>query len=473
MAASYLHGVETIELKNGNISVSVVKSAVIGLVGISPSGPKQQLVLVNNPTDAAQFGSPLTGLNIPQALAAIFAQGAGTVLVVNIWDETAMATTVTAEVTGAVADRKTKTAFNPVGATAPVVKDSTGATTYVADTDYTIDEYGNIVCLGSTIAEGATLKITYKKLNASGVTASLLIGGIDGTTNVRTGYSCFVDAFNTFGFKPKIFISPGYSSLNTLATAMISVADQYKGFAYLDAPAGTTVTAAIAGRGPLGTINFNTSSKRARLFFPMLKAYDKATDAIINVPYSQYAAGLRAAVDNNEGYWISASNHEIKGITGTERLISAAVNDASTDANLLNEKGITTVFNSFGTGLRMWGNRSASFPTDTTPSNFECVQRTADIMHESIELAMLQFVDSPITQATIDSIRASVNAFIRTLISRGALVDGECTYDSALNSPTELAAGHIVFSLNFMPPTPAERITFNSFIDINLLKSLK
>jgi uncharacterized protein len=471
MAASYLHGVETIELTNGTITVSVVKSAVIGLVGISPKGDTQKLVLVNNPTQAAQFGSPLTGLNIPQALNAIFAQGAGTVLVVNIWDETAMATAVTAEAV-VVANRKATTAFNPVGAAAPVVTNSGATVTYVAGTDYTINDYGVITILNTAIAEGATLKVTYKKLNGAGVTASLIIGGIDGTSEARTGFSCFVDAYNTFGFKPKIFISPGYSSLNTVAAAMISVADLYKGIAYLDAPAGTTVTAAIAGRGPLGTINFNTSSKRAKLHFPMLKAYDAATDSIINTPYSQWAAGVRAAVDNNEGYWVSSSNHEIKGILGTERPISAAINDATTDANLLNEKGITTIFNSFGTGLRLWGNRSAAFPTSGAPSNFECVQRTMDIMHESIELAMLAYVDKPIIQATIDSVRASVNAFIRTLISRGALVDGECTYDPALNSTTELAAGHIIFSIDAMPPPAMERITFNSFIDINLLKSL-
>ncbi len=473
MAANYLHGVETIELLNGTVPISVVKSAVIGLVGISPSGPKQTLTLVNNAQDAAQFGPPLTGLNIPQALDAIFKQGAGTVLVVNIWDETAMATTVTDEVSAAVASRKVKTAFNPVGAAAVVVKNSAGSTTYTVGTDYTIDVYGNLVILNAAITDGLTLKFTYKKLNAAGVIAALVIGTVDGSTEARTGFKCFVDSYNLFGFKPKIFIAPGYSSLNTVAVEMIAQADLHKAFAYLDAPAGTTVAGAIAGRGPASTINFITASKRARLFFPMLKAYDIATDTIIDTPYSQWAAGVRAAVDSNEGYWISASNHEIKGILGTERKISAAINDATTDANLLNEKGITTVFNSFGTGLRLWGNRSASFPASTAPSNFENVQRTADIMHESIELAMLQFVDKPITQAVIDSVRASVNAFIRSLISRGAIVDGKCTYNPALNSAPELAAGHVLFSLDFMPPTPMERITFNSFIDINLLASIK
>lgn len=83
--------------------------------------------------------------------------------------------------------------------------------------------------------------------------------------------------------------------------------------------------------------------------------------------------------------------------------------------NQLNEAGILTVFSSFGTGFRTWGNRSAAWPSVTHPRNFINVRRTADVLHESLEYAMLQFIDQPITEALIDAIVESVNAFIRTL----------------------------------------------------------
>lgn len=473
MSANYLHGAEIIELPNGTVPISVVKSAVVGLVGIAPKGALNELILVKNPTDAAALGAQLTGFSIPQALDAIFKQGAGTVLVVNVFDPATHVSVVTAE-SVVVTNRKTKLAYAPVGSTLPVVTNSGATVTYVAGTDYTIDDYGTITILAAigTIAEAATLKVTYYKLNAAAITASLINGTIDGTTEARSGFKCFVDAYNTFGFKPKLLIAPKYSSLNTVATNMIAEAETYKAFCLLDAPASTTVGVAIAGRGPAGAINFYTSSDRAILCYPMVKRYNPITDSNENVPYSQFLAGVMCANDYNNGYWFSPSNKEIKGIVGLERPISAAINDASTDANALNEVGITTTFNSFGTGIRTWGNRSAAFPTSTAPTNFIAVKRTCDIIHESVELAMLQFIDSPITNGLIDSIRESVNSFIRTLISRGALVDGVCTYDPALNPPTEIAAGHLLFSLNIMPPTPAERITFNSFVDITLLKSL-
>ena len=54
---------------------------------------------------------------------------------------------------------------------------------------------------------------------------------------------------------------------------------------------------------------------------------------------------------------------------------------------------------------------------------------------------MLQFIDFPIDNGLIDSISESVNAFIRTLIGRGALIDGKCYYNPDKNPVTEIANG--------------------------------
>jgi phage tail sheath protein FI len=469
---AFLHGVETIELTSGPVSVTVVRSGVIGLVGIAPKGPINTLTLVSSQSDAAQFGEELTGFSIPQALAAIQANGAATVLVVNVFDPDTMVTAVTSEVLTAVASRKTKLAFAPVGTT-PVIKDVTDVTTYVAGTDYTIDDFGNITILAAigTIAEGAVLHATYEKLDASAITAAVINGTNSG--GVRTGFKCFLDAYNSFGFRPKILIAPGYSSVNAVASAMISEADYYKAVCLLDAPTATTVAGAITARGPAGTLNFYTSSDRAILLEPgNLKAYDKATDATVNRPFSQFYAGVMAKNDETNGYWTSPSNKEIKGtLNAAEFPVTAAINDSTTEANQLNAIGICTVFASGASGLRTWGNRSAAFPSVTHVKNFIPVRRTADIVHESIEEAMLQFQDEPITDGVIDSVRLTVQAFINTLIGRGALYPGSTVlFDQAKNPSTQLAAGQAVWTVVFASPPPLERMTFESFIDINLIK---
>jgi uncharacterized protein len=474
--ANYLHGVETIELNIGPRPISVVKSAVIALVGIAPEGPRQTLTLVQTQSDAAQFGAKLPGFNIPKALEAIQRQGAGTVIVVNVFNPETHTEAVTE--TKTVVNGKFRTTDAPIidavlGYALVLTNGETGddLVTYVPGTDYTVNKFGDVtIVAGGAISEGATITCIYRKLDGTAVANADIIGSIDSDTGARTGFKLYELMFNQFGFNPRILIAPGYSSQKAIAEEMISKAVKFRGHTLLDRKTGTP-TAALAARGNV-TESFGTSSKRAVLCYPGVKAYDDYSQADEVQPYSQFMAGVIAATDNTDGYWFSPSNREVRGITGLAVAITAAVNDPQTEANLLNEAGIVTLFNTFGTGLRTWGNRSAAFPTSTAPSNFIAVQRTADILHESLELAMLQFIDQPINNALIDAIRDSVNGFIRTLIQRGAIIDGECTYDPAKNPPTQVAAGQLVFDIAFMPPTPAERITFESFIDINLLANL-
>ena len=407
MPANFLHGVETIEIDKGPRPIRQVKTAVVGLIGTAPSGPINTPTIVLSEKDAAVFGS-ITAANsaghtIPQALDAIFDHGAGTVIVVNVFD--------------------------------PAVHTVTGES-------------------GKTP-----------------IAASHIIGGVT-ASGQRTGLKALDDTYSLFGFNAKILIAPGYATLTAVTTELIAMADKLRAVALIDAPAGLTVQQAIQGRGTSGTINFNTSSARAVLCYPHLKVYDPRLDAERLEPMSSRLAGVMCKTDMERGYWWSPSNQEFSGIVGVERPITARVNDPNSEANALNEAGIVTVFNSFGTGFRVWGNRSAAWPSVSHPKNFINVRRTADVLHESIEYAMLQFIDRPINDALIDDIKGSVNAFIRTLVGRGALIDGACTYDPAKNPPTELAAGHLTFDLTFMPPTPAERISFESFIDINLLRGL-
>lgn len=407
MPASYLHGVETIEIEKGARTIRTVKTAVVGLVGTAPIQDVEdeyktinEPVLISSDVDAVKyFGTAKDGFTIPQALDAIFDQGAGVVLVVNV--------------------------FNP-------------------------DKHESV----------------------ADVTKADIIGGVDSVTGKRTGLQTFKDCYSLFGYFPKTIIAPVYCEDTAVVSEMQVICDKIRAIGIVDAPVGTTVQDAIKGRGPQGTINFNTSSDRIVLCYPHLKVYDSASDSNVLEPYSQRLAGVMAAKDVDKGYHWSPSNTEIKGIIGVEKQLTSMINDPTSEVNTLNEAGIVTVFNSYGTGFKTWGNRSAAYPTSTNVTNFINIRRTADILHESVEYSMLQFIDYPIDNGLIESITETVNSFIRTLIGRGALIDGKCTYNSDKNPVTEIANGHILFDVEFMPPVPAERITFESFIDIELLKSL-
>lgn len=471
MPANYLHGIETTEVERGPRPVRVVKSAVIALVGTAPVGPVNELTLCLNDTHAAQFGPHRNGFSIPEALQGIYDFGAGTVLVVNVLDPAIHSTKV--------ADQPQQFANNDLlqlehGALQALhIKSADGLVTHLQGIDYTENLLtGHVRRLATgSIAANAQIKADYTHADPSKVTPADIIGGIT-LAGRRTGLKAFQDSYNQLGFFPKIFIAPGFSTLKAVTVDLATSAGQVGGVAYVDAPIGATVQQVLAGRGPSGAINFNTSSDRVRLCYPHVKVYDAATNGERLQPLSIRAAGLRAKVDNDHGYWWSSSNQPLLGVIGLERPLTARIDDASSEVNLLNENGITTVFNSFGTGLRLWGNRTAAWPSVTHMRNFENVRRTKDVVDESIRYSALQFVDQPITTALITSLTESVNLFLRKLIGDGALLGGECWYDPARNPQTELEQGHALFNYKLTVPLPFERGTFETEITGDYLVNL-
>lgn len=470
--SGFLHGVETLEVKKGAVPITIVRSAVVGLVGIAPKGPVNTLTLVSSKNDAEQFGSELDGFTIPQALNAIFAQGAGQVIVVNVLDAGENLQSVVDEVV-AVASGKFTSEFQPVGSSYSV-KNSAGSITYVEGTHYSKDDFGVFTILDlDTLPNGTSLKVSYDYLDTTTLTADQFVG----TAGVSpTGLEAFALAQGTFGFDAKIFIAPDIQELDLdgVNQALQIAAAAYRGVCILDGPNSGSVAQVIAARGTAGSFyGWATSSQRTILAFPNVLVPNLRTGNSDTRSVTPYVAGVICAQDSENGYWWSPSNREIKGITSPVTTISASINDPNSEANQLNAAGIVTIFNAFGTGFRLWGNRNASFPSASDPQTFIPVRRTADVIHVSVEQAMLQFLDRPLNQAIIDAIRESVNSFIRTLIGRGALIDGVCRYDVSKNPPTELAAGHLTFDIDFMPPVATERITFESFINIDYLKNLK
>nr|WP_320131997.1 phage tail sheath subtilisin-like domain-containing protein [uncultured Holophaga sp.] len=408
MAATFLHGVETVESLSGPVQVQTVKTAVIGLVGTAPVHNLEDSsyktvntpVVIYNEKDAkAYFGEETSGFSIPAALRAIFGQGAGMVVVVNVFDP------------------------------ATHVTDSTPDVTLVTAADI----------IGTTTAGGS-----------------------------RTGLQAFRDCRTLYGYSPKQIIAPGYCLLTGVPEALDTLCGQLRAVAWIDAEAGLTPSAVITARGT--TLNY--ASTRLAILYPHVKALDANGDTAVE-GLSAYVAGAQAAKDNDKGYWWSVSNTKLKNVIGLERAIEGAINDPDCEANQLNAAGITTILTGYAMGYRVWGNRSSAFPSESTVDTFVSTRRTADIIEESLEQAALAYMDHPITQALIDQIVLDANTFIRTLQGRGAVLEGsKAFFDSTKNSSVELAAGHLVISYTFLPPSPMERLTWEASIDVNLYSSI-
>ncbi|MDA5570879.1 phage tail sheath subtilisin-like domain-containing protein, partial [Escherichia coli] len=84
-----------------------------------------------------------------------------------------------------------------------------------------------------------------------------IIGGVNSAGN-RTGMKLLNDSFNLYGYFAKILIAPVFCTQKSVAVELIAMTEKLGAVTYIDAPVGTTFAQALAGRGPEGTINFNT-----------------------------------------------------------------------------------------------------------------------------------------------------------------------------------------------------------------------
>jgi phage tail sheath protein FI len=473
-----------------------------------PIANLQQPILVagSNPNSLAPgqsgtFGPMIQGYTIPYALNQVIAQGAGQVITVNVFDQTRHFSTLTAVTYAFPASGSQAINVGHMGLSTIKATNSGGSMVYVEGADFTVDRANGIVVAkgGGLLTAGQSVKITCNYADPSKLIDSDLVGNV--ASNVYSGMQCWKLSYNLMGFFPKLLIAPSFGTYAatgqtvgsqdaTVAAGMATVAFAMRAMYFVDCPAGSSPATLLSNRGASGN-SFNTSDKRAILCGPQQLFLDSgvvptgigidptsgnAIQTIANLthagPYSAWVAGATSAKDLAQGYWWSPSNTQIFGVLGSDVSIYSSFIDSASDTNLLNSQGILTSFQAFGTGIRVWGNRSAGFPSYTTPDVFIPIRRTMDVIEQSVMLSMMQFLDQPISNALISSILASVNSFIRILIGRGALVDGKASYNPAENPPAQIAAGQLVFDIDCMPPPPAERLTFNVFIDTSLLSQL-
>jgi phage tail sheath protein FI len=271
-----------------------------------------------------------------------------------------------------------------------------------------------------------------------------VIGGI--TNENYTGVHAFLVSKSRLGVAPRILIAPKFCSQEVVAE-IIPIAERLRAIIVADCPTETDAAA----------ITFATAcaSQRVYVIYPQLINTKNET-----VAASPYVAGVIARTDKEQGFWCSPSNKVINGIVGLSKPVDFALGDSNCKANYLNENGIATIVNQ--DGYRLWGNRSTSAEA---AYKFLCVRRTADMISNSILRAHLWAVDRNIVKNYLTDVTESVNAYLATLKSQGAILQGKCFANKELNTAANIAEGKVYFDFSFTPAYPAEQVTFRAFLD--------
>ncbi|EPJ7186839.1 phage tail sheath protein [Citrobacter amalonaticus] len=289
-------------------------------------------------------------------------------------------------------------------------------------------------------------------------TISNIIGTTDENGNY-TGLKALITAEAVTGVKPRILGVPGLDSLE-VATALAPVCQKLRAFGYVSAWGCKTLSDAIKYRD-------NFSQRELMVIWPDFLAWDTVANATTTAYATARALGLRAKIDQEQGWHKTLSNVGVNGVTGISASVFWDLQEPGTDADLLNEAGITTLIRK--DGFRFWGNRTCS---DDPLFLFENYTRTAQVIADTMAEAHMWAVDKPITAMLIRDIVDGINAKFRELKTNGYIVDAACWFDEEANDKETLKAGKLFIDYDYTPVPPLENLTLRQRITDKYLATL-
>ena len=273
--------------------------------------------------------------------------------------------------------------------------------------------------------------------------SQLIIGGTQADGSY-TGMFALLTAEQT-GYRPRILGIPMYDTQEVTAQLRV-IAKQLRAFSYSYCDGCETIAEAKTYREQF-------AEREGMLIWPNFIAYNPQTGVNEEFPAVAYALGLRALIDNEQGWHKSLSNVAVKNVLGISKDVFWALQAEDSDANELNANEITTLIKR--DGFRFWGNRT----TDTEEYIFEVFTRTAQILADSIAEAQFTTVDKPLTPANVKDVVSGINAKLQALVTAGKLIGAACWFDIVDNPTTGIRQGKVVIRYNYSPVPPLENLT--------------
>lgn len=289
---------------------------------------------------------------------------------------------------------------------------------------------------------------------AEGVDEAATNSNLIGTTTAAgkyTGMKALLAAKGRVGMVPRILGVPGLDTL-PVATALISIAQQLRAFAYVSAWNSLTKEEAVAYRDNFG-------AREAMVIWPEFQNWSTTTNATVTASAVARALGLRAKIDQEIGWHKTLSNVAVNGVTGINADVFWDLQNPATDANFLNENEVTTLINEGG--FRFWGSRSCS---EDPLFAFENYTRTAQILADTMAETQMWAMDVPMHASLVRDIIESINAKFREMTAAGYLMGGSCWYPEDVNDETTLKAGKLYVDYDYTPVPPLEDLTLRQRI---------
>ncbi|OZY44181.1 phage tail sheath protein [Pseudomonas lundensis] len=287
-----------------------------------------------------------------------------------------------------------------------------------------------------------------------GATEAETTSAIIGTTTEDgryTGMKALLAAKAKLALVPRILGVPGLDSL-PVATALVTIAQQLRAFAYVSAWTCKTKEEAVAYRDNFG-------AREVMVIWPDFQQWNTTTNVNDTASAVAHALGMRAKIDQQTGWHKTLSNVAVNDVTGITADVFWDLQNPATDANYLNGNEVTTLINE--AGYRFWGSRTCSADPQFA---FENYTRTAQILADTMADAHMWAVDLPLHASLVRDIIEGINAKFREMIAAGYLIGGSCWFPEDINDKDTLKAGKLYIDYDYTPVPPLEDLTLRQRI---------
>ena len=296
--------------------------------------------------------------------------------------------------------------------------------------------------------EGDEIKVSFLGgLNgsASSLTEADFIGTDEGPGS-RTGIQAFLDNTDV-----NIMAVPGIVSANVQLSLVAHCEKLGSRFAVLDMPMNAKTVADIMAHRDI------VDSDYCAMYHPWLQVFDPLDKKDTFIPPSGSIMGIYARSDNSRGVHKAPANEVVANCTGL------FVNYNVAEQDLLNPKGVNLIRKFPGSGIRVWGARTASSKPLWKYVN---VRRLFIYLEESIKANTNWVVFEPNDATLWSRVKRTIELFLEGVWRTGALVGGSPAdaffVDIGPNtmSKDDIDNGRLICVIGVAPVKPAEFVIF-------------
>jgi uncharacterized protein len=283
---------------------------------------------------------------------------------------------------------------------------------------------------------------------AEGEDEATTTANVIGTVNAQgryTGLKALLTAQQRVGLRPRLIGAPGLDT-EAVTQEVAIAAKKLSAFAYASCHDCVTIPDALAYRKKF-------SARELMLIWPDFTGFDTTAKTTLAAQTIAIALGLRAAIDQTTGWHKVISNVPVNGVMGISADVYFDYLTEGTDADILNEAGITTLVNR--NGFRFWGSRTC----DDGDYIFENYTRTAQIVAATIGEGVFEYSDKPMHASLVRDLIETINANLRDDVRDGKLLGARCWFDPGLNDKSNVKVGKLKLSYDFTPVPPMEDLT--------------